>query len=43
MGKAMAKYQDSRAVLAKKKRKTFLRVLAETGVVSEAALACAWA
>ena len=42
MGEAMVKYQDSRVVLAKKKRKTFLRVLAETGVVSEAALACGW-
>ncbi len=42
MGKALERQNDSRAVLAKKKRRVFLRVLAETGVVAEAARACGW-
>ena len=36
----VAQHQDSRAVLAKKKRKVFLAILAKTGVVAEAARAC---
>ncbi len=37
--KAVAKHKDSRAVLAKKKRKVFLDVLAQTGRVAEASRA----
>lgn len=40
MAKVLAKYQDSRAVLAKKKRKVFLSILAKTGQVAVAARAC---
>jgi hypothetical protein len=39
MNKSVTPYQDSRAVLAKKKRKVFLDVLAKTGRVTEAARA----
>lgn len=39
--KALA-HQDSRAILAKKKRRVFLDVLAKTGRVSEAARACGY-
>lgn len=42
MSKSVVSYQDSRAVLAKKKRKVFLKVLASTGVVAEAARACGY-
>jgi redox-regulated HSP33 family molecular chaperone len=37
---AVVPYKDSRAILAKKKRRVFLGVLAQTGRVSEAARAC---
>ena len=40
MVNSVVPYKDSRAVLAKKKRKMFLTILAKTGVVSEAARAC---
>ncbi len=39
MTNAVVQHKDSRAVLAKKKRKVFLSVLAKTGRVSEAARA----
>ena len=39
MANAVVQYKDSRAVLAKKKRKVFLGVLAKTGRVAEAARA----
>lgn len=39
MANAVVPYKDSRAVLAKKKRRVFLDVLAKTGVVAEAARA----
>lgn len=39
---AVVPQQDSRAVLAKKKRKTFLSVLAQTASVKEAARACGY-
>jgi len=39
MGKALVRQNDSRAVLAKKKRRVFLEVLAKTGRVAEAARA----
>jgi len=42
MGQSVTAYNDSRAVLAKKKRKVFLRVLAETGQVTEASRACGY-
>jgi hypothetical protein len=43
MGTAVAKKNpDSRAVLAKKKRRVFLDVLAKTGRVAEAARACGY-
>ena len=42
MAQAMTAYQDSRVVLARKKRKVFLRVLAETGQVTEASRACGY-
>lgn len=37
---AVVSHQDSRAFLAKKKRKAFLSILAKTGRVAEAARAC---
>ena len=39
MANAVVQHKDSRAVLAKKKRKVFLSILAKTGVVAEAARA----
>ena len=42
MGTAVARKPDSRAVLAKKKRRVFLDVLAKTGRVAEAARACGY-
>ena len=39
MTNAVVRHRDSRAVLAKKKRRVFLDVLAKTGVVAEAARA----
>ncbi len=42
MGKTVISYQDTRVILAKKKRKVFLSVLAKTGVVAEAARACGY-
>ncbi len=40
MANSVVPYKDSRAVLAKKKRRVFLDILAKTGVVAEAARAC---
>lgn len=42
MSTAVATKTSSRAVLAKKKRRVFLDVLAKTGVVAEAARACGY-
>ena len=42
MSTAVARKPDSRAVLAKKKRRVFLDVLAKTGRVAEAARACGY-
>lgn len=39
---AVVQHKDSRAVLAKKKRKVFLSVLARTGRVAEASRACGY-
>ncbi len=42
MSKTVIPYASSRAVLAKKKRRVFLTVLAQTGRVAEAARACGY-
>ena len=42
MSTAVATKPNSRAILAKKKRRVFLDVLAKTGVVAEAARACGY-
>ncbi len=42
MSKAVVAHKDCRAVLAKKKRRVFLEVLAKTGRVAEAARACGY-
>ena len=42
MTNSVVPYKDSRAILAKKKRRVFLDILAKTGRVSEAARACGY-
>lgn len=42
MSKDLVRQNDSRAVLAKKKRRVFLDILAKTGVVAEASRACGY-
>ena len=42
MTNAVMQHKDSRAILAKKKRRVFLDILAKTGKVAEAARACGY-